>query len=138
MPDSLVFLDTNILVYAYSANEPDKALIAKKLLATGSAVVSAQVLNELVSVMHRKLNLPVDVIDSALREILTHVETVSLTPETTLAALRLMKTHKFSWYDSLIIAAAQIAGCSLLFTEDLHHGFQIMTGPLIVNPFQDT
>lgn len=62
MPDSLVFLDTNILVYAYSANEPDKALIAKKLLATGAAVVSAQVLNEFVSVMHRKLNLPVDVI----------------------------------------------------------------------------
>lgn len=138
MPDSLVFLDTNILVYAYSANEPDKALIAKKLLATGAAVVSAQVLNEFVSVMHRKLNLPVDVIDTALREILTHVETVSLTPETTLAALRLMKNYKFSWYDSLIIAAAQISDCSLLFTEDLHHGFQVMTGPLIVNPFQNT
>jgi predicted nucleic acid-binding protein len=136
MPDSMAFLDTNILVYAYSASEPAKSLIARKLLATRSVVVSAQVINEFVAVTYRKLNLPIETVQVALDEILSYVSTVPLTSETTCLALELLKTYKLSWYDSLIVAAAKIAGCDLLFTEDMHHGLQVASGPIIINPFQ--
>jgi predicted nucleic acid-binding protein len=49
-------------------------------------------------------------------------------------ALTIYKRHKLSWYDSLIMAAAVEAGCSVIYTEDMHHGAKI-GGVRIENPF---
>jgi predicted nucleic acid-binding protein len=55
MPDSPVFLDSNIIIYAYSGTDPDKADIARRVIASGNVIISAQVINEFVSVTHKKL-----------------------------------------------------------------------------------
>ena len=70
MPDRPVFLDSNIIIYAYSGTDPKKADIARRVIAAGNIVISAQVINEFVAVTHRKFRQPLDVIDVAVREFL--------------------------------------------------------------------
>lgn len=96
MPDNPVFLDSNIIIYAYSGCAPEKSDIARRVIASGNVVISAQVINEFVAVTHRKMNLPIDAIESAVREFLPFTRPVSLSAETSLLALRLMKEHRFA------------------------------------------
>jgi predicted nucleic acid-binding protein len=126
------FLDTNIFVYAQQAGP--KADISRNLIAQGG-VISAQVLNELASVLHKKqgrnwrdIELVLDDIDNALDPALP------LTVKTNRVALALARDHGISFYDALIVAAAIEAGCGTLFTEDLQHG-RTIGGLTIVNPF---
>jgi len=136
MPDNAVFLDSNIIIYAYSDCSPEKSDIARRVIASGNVVISAQVINEFVAVTHRKMNRPIEAIESAVREFLPFTRPVSLSAETSLLALRMMKEHRFAWYDSLIVASALENGCSLLVSEDLQHGRVIDGSLTIFNPFK--
>ncbi len=55
MPDRPVFLDSNIIIYAYSRTDSNKADIARRILASGNVIISVQVINEFVAVTHKKL-----------------------------------------------------------------------------------
>lgn len=136
MPDRPVFLDSNILIYAYSATDMAKADIARRLLASGNTIISAQVVNEFVSVTSKKWRLSMDMIEKAVHEFLPFVRTMPLSAETSLLALRLAQRYRLAWYDSLIIAAALENGCSLLLSEDLQHGQIIENSLTIMNPFR--
>jgi len=97
-------------------------------------VISVRVLNEFAAVALRK-----QAVDfTELREILVTIRAVcAVKPvdiETHELGLNLAEQHRFSIYDSLIIAAALRAGCSLLYTEDLHDG-QTIEQLTIRNPF---
>jgi len=126
------FLDTNILVYAQQTGP--KATVAQDLLAKGGSI-GEQVLNELASVLRKKLvrswydvELVLDDIDKALDPALP------LTAKTNRAALSLAGQHGLSFYDALIVASAIEADCDTLFSEDLRHGRRF--GSLVVvNPF---
>lgn len=135
MPDSPVFLDSNIIIYAYSSTDPKKASVCRKAIASGNVVISAQVINEFVSVAHKKFHHPFASIEAAVRELLPFVHVASLSAETSLLAIRLAEKFNLSWYDSLIIASAIENGCSLLFSEDMQHGM-VMEGLTIINPFK--
>jgi predicted nucleic acid-binding protein len=133
-----VFFDTNILVYALSvrASSPvdPRTSTAEELLSLGGAV-SAQVINEFADVASWKLKMGWDTVAGCLDMIDTLCgPAISLTAETTRAAVRLSKLHGFRMYDSLILASAIAAGCRTLLTEDLQHG-QIIEGLRIENPF---
>lgn len=126
------FLDTNILVYAQQQGV--KAEISQNLIAAGGTI-SAQVLNELANVLHKKqgkswhdIELVLDDIDNVLNPALP------LTAEINRAALALARAHNLPFYDALIVAAAIEAGCDTLYSEDLQHGrsFDALS---IVNPF---
>ncbi|EJN07088.1 putative nucleic-acid-binding protein, contains PIN domain containing protein [Bradyrhizobium sp. YR681] len=126
------FLDTNILVYAQQTGT--KATISRDLIEQGGAI-SAQVLNELANVLHRKqgrswrdIELLFDDIDNTLDPALP------LTAKTSRAALALVQNDGFAFYEALIVAAAIEAGCDILYTEDMQHGRSI-GGLTIVNPF---
>lgn len=127
------FLDTNIVVYAFSSNDPRSGR-AEALLAAGG-VISVQVLNEFVNVAYRKQGRGWDEVDEALGVLKILLDPPQpLTVEVHEAAVKIARNHGFSIHDSLIIAAALRAGCSILYSEDLQHG-QIIEQLTVQNPF---
>ena len=136
MPDKSIFLDSNIIIYAYSETDTRKAEIARKIIASGNVVISAQVINEFVSVTLRKLHQPLNAIEAAVREILPFTRTASISAETSLRALHIAREYRFAWYDSLIIASAIENNCDLLISEDLQHEQVIEESLTIINPFR--
>ena len=134
------FLDTNVLVYSLDFSAPDKKQIAQKLvhdaLSVQSALISYQVVQETLHTVQRKFATTVR--DDDARLLLEHmlVPLMRVMPSAALYtdALRIAQRFKFSFYDSLIVAAALSAGCKQLLTEDMQHG-QVIEGLRIVNPF---
>ncbi|MHB9100625.1 MAG: PIN domain-containing protein [Sulfuricella sp.] len=128
------FFDTNVVLYLLSADQA-KADRAEELLAEGG-IISVQVLNEFAAVASRKLGMSWP----EIREVLDQVRAVSivepLSVETHERGLLVAERYGISIYDSLIVAAALISGCSTLYSEDMQHG-QIIEGQLtICNPFK--
>jgi predicted nucleic acid-binding protein len=128
------FFDTNVLLYLLSGNS-DKADRAEELLANGG-VISAQVLNEFAAVASRKLGKAWPDIRNILDVFcaVCVVEPVSLATHS--RALEIAERHGYSIYDSNIIAAALIADCKVLFSEDMHHGHVVERRLVIRNPFK--
>jgi predicted nucleic acid-binding protein len=126
------FLDTNVLVYA-TERISTKALRANDLIA-GQPVVSVQVLNEFTRILVRKANKTIDEVRLALAPIKIGAEIVPVTLETHELALEIVRKHQFAIFDANIIAAAELAGCDVLYTEDLSDGQRI--GKVTIrNPF---
>ena len=127
-----VFFDTNVLLYLI-AKDIRKAERVEQLLALGG-VISVQVFNEFAAVAVRKRAVNF----AELREILSSIRAACVVKpvdiETHERGLKLAERHQFSIYDSLIVAAALRAGCSVLYTEDLHDG-QRIEQLTIRNPF---
>jgi predicted nucleic acid-binding protein len=128
------FFDTNVVLYLLSADQA-KADRAEELLAEGG-IISVQVLNEFATVASRKLGMSWP----EIREVLDQVRVVSivepLSVETHEHGLVVAERNGLSLYDSLIVAAALLSGCSTLYSEDMQHG-QIIEGQLtICNPFR--
>jgi len=137
LPQARCFIDTNVLVYADSTDEPRKQRIAidliRQLRVERQGVLSTQVLNEYIQVGLRKLGLT----HAHIREQLhcyRQFELAAVTPDTMELALELHKRHSLSYWDALILASAQIAGCAVLLTEDMGTG-EVLAGVQLVNPF---
>ena len=127
------FLDTNIILYAFSQDE-GRARIAEGLLA-GGASVSVQILNEFVAVARRKLNKSWLDIHRALDILLVFCpEPVPTTIATHNHAVRIAERYGYSIFDSLVIAAALESGAGTLYSEDMQDG-QTIEGLTIRNPF---
>jgi predicted nucleic acid-binding protein len=133
MSDAERFFDTSVILYLLSANSA-KADRVEGLLAE-QGTVSVQVLNEFAAVSTRKLGLSL----AEVREVLAAVRAVcvthAVTEENHDRGLEVAERYGFSLYDSMIVAAALLAGCGTLYSEDLQHR-QIIDGRLrILNPF---
>lgn len=126
------FFDTNVLLYLLSG-EAAKADRAEELLA-GGGTISAQVLNEFTAVARRKLAMPW----SEIREVLVTVRAVCavepITEATHDLGSMIAERYRFTIYDGLIVAAASLAGCSVIYSEDLQDG-QSVRGMTIRDPF---
>lgn len=134
------FLDTNILVYAYDTSAGLKRQKAQKVVTdlwdSGLGVVSTQVLQEFFVTVTRKL--PRAMEHSAARDVVSDLlkwDLVVVEGMTIVEAIDLQKVCGYSFRDSLIIAAAGKAGCTLLLSEDLASGHSI-EGIRIRNPFE--
>ncbi len=131
------FVDTNIVVYALSGQDPAKQAIAQRLLAERGAArpsLSTQVLAETFSVLTRKLRWAPDDALAAVT-LLKQLRVVALTPETQLDALRLAVEHRLSGWDAMVVQAALQAGSDVLFSEDMQAGRRF-GGLEVVNPFE--
>ncbi|MCY4395617.1 MAG: PIN domain-containing protein [Rhodospirillaceae bacterium] len=127
------FLDTNLLIYAQSADP--KGEVARQAILAGG-VISVQVINEFSSVLRRKFRLDWHAISGAVADLRTALDPVRpVGIDTWTAAAALARQHRFSFYDSLILASALEAGCDTLLSEDLRAGRRI-DGLTIVNPFE--
>ena len=128
-----VFFDTNVLLYFFS-EEGYRTEVAERLLVQGG-VVSVQVLNELVSAARKKLKMNWDEVRVARDKTLFFCPNpLPLTEETHRSAVDISIRFGYRIYDSLILAAAQQAGCTNVYSEDMQH-CQAIGSLTIVNPF---
>jgi predicted nucleic acid-binding protein len=132
MPDKR-FIDTNVLLYAFSSDDPRGAR-AEALLGEGG-VVGVQVLNEFASVARRKLGWNWVDIQAALdviQELLGPARALTVAIHT--QAVEWARVRKLDFYDALILSAAADAGCVEVLTEDMHNGSKV-GGVTVRNPF---
>lgn len=127
------FVDTNVLLYLLSGEEA-KADKAEALLA-GRITISVQVLNEFANVARRRLGLEWRELAGVLRDIRSFSQVLPITEETHDRGLALAERYRLSLYDSMIVASALVAGCSVLYSEDMHNGLRIERSLTIRNPF---
>lgn len=136
------FLDSNVLVYLFDNKDARRRDIAQQLVLgahdKGTALISFQVVQETLHVLTRKLRPPMGMSDAqdVLRDLLAPLWQVHPSPALYAKALALQDSLGFSFYDSLIVAAALQAGCKRLLTEDLQHG-QRIEGLRVENPFRE-
>jgi predicted nucleic acid-binding protein len=133
------FVDTNVLVYAVAADQPEKQEIAKSIVkqgfAEGKLAVSSQVLLEFYVTVTRKVSEPLSADDALhLVKALSGWQVVPTTAELVLGALELAQRYQISALDAAIIEAARASGCQCVLSEDLSPG-QSYAGVVVENPF---
>jgi predicted nucleic acid-binding protein len=134
------FLDSNIFIYAYDQREPVKQSVADNLIRSlaisGDAVISYQVVHEFFSwaLVKGPVKMPQGEAQRYLAVTFRPMHIVASSFALVSDAIRIQDRYRLSWYDSLIVAAAQQGGCKRLYSEDLQHGQQF--GSVTVNnPF---
>ena len=118
------FVDTNILIYAHDSSAGVKHVRAKELIErlweSGEGVLSTQVLQELCINLRRKVKKPIPLDEVRLLvEDYLRWEVVVNTPASVLQALDLEIRHKVSFWDALVLHAAEVCGATVLYSEDL-------------------
>jgi predicted nucleic acid-binding protein len=135
---SKVFLDTNILVYSIDQSEAGKReksrKLIKRLTGENSGVISTQVMQEFYVAATAKLGADPLLIKDILRS-LERFETVVVSPVLIKEAIDCAIINRLSFWDALIVVAAESAHCETLWTEDLNHG-QVIRGVRIENPLK--
>lgn len=129
------FIDTNILVYCYTDDEPDRSKKALSVTDTPKAFISTQVLNEFANTLRKKFGFEWYKIELTLSEVSAGFNVYLNKPATIEQACRIADKYKFSFYDSLIISAALLCNCTTLYSEDVQHDQMIENKLKIVNPF---
>ena len=132
------FLDTNILVYFLDETDIRKHRIASELVHRSvedeTGCISYQVVQETINVMIRKLDATPERIQAFLDDILQPLWRVSASPDLYKLGVTLQARYGFSFYDSLVVAAALEADCTRVYTEDMQHG-QRIDCLTVENPF---
>jgi predicted nucleic acid-binding protein len=131
-PDE-IFIDSNILLYLMSKDDV-KADQAEKTVQSGGRI-SVQVLNEIANVARRKLSMSWEETDELLSLIRSLCSVEPLTVETHKQGVHIARRYGLNIHDAMIVAAALIAGCEILYSEDMHNGLFVDHQLRIRNPF---
>ena len=135
-----VFLDTNVLVYLFDADDLAKQRRVQELLSNrelrAQLILSTQVLQEFYVSVTRKLGTPLDP-EAAFQAVqdLAAFPVVQIDPPLILLAIQRSRKAKVSFWDALILEAALAAGATLLYSEDFQVG-AVFGGLRIANPFK--
>ncbi len=134
----MVFIDTNVWVYALSGQDHGKRAVAIDLIA-GSyrddvICVSSQVLKEFANFAFKKSAKTAAQINAMLSKIASYGY-VSDTKDLIFSGVTGKEEWQVGFYDALILAAANKAGCSIIYSEDLNDG-QKYGNVTAVNPFK--
>lgn len=132
------FLDSNIVIYAYDPNDARKQRIARELLkraVKGECGVSVQVLAEVAATLLHKVTprTPPETVAEIL-DLLGPIPTFSPDADTVRRAVQACAQYGVHFYDGMILAAAERAGCRRVWSEDLNTG-QVYFGIRVENPF---
>ena len=134
------FIDTNIFVYSFDNREPDKQEISRRIIRNALkdhyGCISSQVIQEFLNVALKKFARPLSVKDGVgyMKSVLVPLCEIYTSSDLYSKTLEVYERWKFSFYDSMIIAAALRTSCSVLYSEDLQHGQEIQS-LTIYNPF---
>lgn len=138
------FFDSNVFVYLFERTDLLKysraEILVRENLENKTGCISYQVVQETLNVAVRSAGADVERVSQLLEEILIpmwRINQINPTPELYRSGLQVQARYGFSFYDSLIVAAALEAGCTTLYTEDLQDGQRIQ-GLTIRNPFAET
>jgi predicted nucleic acid-binding protein len=134
-----IFFDTNILVYLFDNDAPNKKAAAVQLFeqktADGQIMLSTQVLQEFYVTVTRKLAQPLPHVSARrVLEDLAQLPLVQVNAEMIVAAAERHSAAQISFWDALIVEAALSANCKTLYSEDLQTGQEI-EGLRVQNPF---
>jgi predicted nucleic acid-binding protein len=136
------FIDTNVFVYSFDSRQPNKkerALgLIQEALRTNSGMISTQVIQEFLNVATQKFAVPLKIDDARAYLRLVMNPLCQIYPSLALyeSCLELQAETRYSFYDSLILAAALQGGCDVLYSEDMQDG-QKVRNLKIVNPYQE-
>jgi predicted nucleic acid-binding protein len=126
------FVDSNMVCYCFSVDQKNQAALS----VVRDATISVQVLNEFANVARRKWKYSWAEVTDAVALIRTYVAQVRSVDEATHGLGRaLAERYKLNIYDGFIVAAAVIAECDTLYSEDMQHGLVIEGRLTIRNPF---
>ncbi len=132
------FLDTNVFVYAYDHSHPAKQAVAQELVRKammGEVLTSTQVLAEFAATLLHKLNPPMPASHLiSILETLAPIRTILADREIVCRAVQARDRYGVHFYDGMILAAAERAGCSRIWSEDLNPK-QKYFGVVVQNPF---
>ena len=132
------FLDTNVLVYAYQFNDREKQRVARELVeaaVAGKFVISVQVLSEFAcSLLHKASPAATPEAVNAILDDLSPVRLVDANSDLVRRAVEARRAYGLHFYDGMIVAAAERAGCARILSEDFNAG-QEYFGVVVTNPF---
>ena len=132
------FLDTNVFVYLFDEADVVKQrqaeILVNSILVSRTGCISFQVVQETLNVLIGRLGTPVDRLRVLMDDVLFPLWQVYPSAVLYQDAISIQGRYGYSFYDSLIVAAALEAGCTRLYSEDLQHGQQVQR-LTIVNPF---
>lgn len=135
---SKIFIDTNILAYSIDKKDPTKQeqarRILKRLVESHQPVISTQVINEFYVVATTKLKADHFITKNIIHNF-RNMEIVTTDLELIEQAIDISVISQLSYWDSLIVAAAEKANCEFLFSEDLNTG-HTYRGVVALNPFK--
>ena len=136
------FIDTNVLVYAYDSGDPARQAIARSILRRSlledSAALSSQVFSEFFVVVTRRITPPMTGPEAwKILRTLSTLQVAEIDLDLVNRAIETHIRHRISYWDALIVAAAERTGCSRILSEDLGHN-QRYNDVLIENPFRTT
>jgi predicted nucleic acid-binding protein len=135
---SKAFFDTNILIYQLDKRYPRRQETCRQLMRKAAleneAVISTQVLQEFYVATTKKMRIDPLLIKSIMRTF-GDMEIVTITSELIEDAIDANLQYKISFWDSLIIVAAESAKCQVLYSEDLQDG-QTIHGVRVINPLK--
>jgi predicted nucleic acid-binding protein len=138
-PESLVFFDTNILLYLFDRGSKEKRRIAGELFhkhqQSGSLRLSLQVVNEFAAnLLKKNFGVPRATVYDLVRDLLA-LEVTATRGEDTLTALQFVDELGVSFWDALILATAKREGCRTLYSEDFQDG-RVYDTVRVINPFE--
>jgi predicted nucleic acid-binding protein len=136
-----VFVDTNIWLYALIQSDDAQGDRRHRqatdfLCQLSRPVINSQVIREICANLIKKAKMPEDSVQSLLQGWYRDSEVVTSNVAQYLRASKLRANSAFSYWDSMIVAAALDAGCVTLYSEDMQHGQQVEGQLTIVNPLQ--
>lgn len=135
---SKIFLDTNILVYSLDSSNPQKKEVSRKYLRKCSeencGVISTQILQEFFIASTKKMGVE-PLTAKSLVHSFQNFETVLVSPELIENAVDCHILNRISFWDALVLVAAESSKCDIVLTEDMNNG-QIIRGVRIHNPFK--
>jgi predicted nucleic acid-binding protein len=128
-----VFLDTNIVVYLLSADN-DKVTVVENLMQQ-NPLISTQVVHEFINCCLKKIRLSRDDTFALANQLMEASQVVAMDKTISQKAMQICSRYQFSFWDSLIVAAALQANCKVLYSEDMQHLQWIDDALQIINPF---
>ena len=135
MSGNRAFIDTNVLAYLYSTEEPEKKDICIDALGKHTRIISTQTLNELSNFLFKKQGLTSAQVRVYIQNVEQFAEVLHIDIAIIESAITLKGRYGYSYYDSLMIASALDSDCDILISEDMSDGQLIEERLRIINPF---
>lgn len=133
--ESMVFIDSNIVLYALGNDEEKKTVAFDLLTALPAPYLSTQVINECSHVLRRKLKRSPSQVTEDLSAIIALVNLLDVSINEVYTAWRLSERYGYGHYDSLILATALTNNCDILYSEDMQHKQLVENQLTVINPF---
>lgn len=131
------FIDTNVWLYSLlDTGEADKTKSAQILIKSSQAIVSTQVITEVCANLVKKARMPKGEVRKFIEGIYAKHHVVELDMRVSLFASELREEYSLSFWDSLIVSAAFLAGAAIIYLEDMQDGLVIRENLQIQNPFK--